>query len=201
MNQTTPNASQRATSYDHLHATKHLQKHELSLTRRLAHWRDEQQTRRALKLAGDPDMVLDLPCGTGRFWPLLAEQPNRLIFAADDSTDLLESAEAAQPLEVLMQVESFQSSACAIEMEDNFVDSVLCMDLLHQIADPAQHLRILREFHRVTRDTLIVSLKLDHPALIEAQFDQAGFDILDHSDFLPGYALWRIYVLRKRTQA
>ncbi|MGB4073579.1 class I SAM-dependent methyltransferase [Pseudomonas sp.] len=201
MSQATPSASKWATSYDHLHATDCLQKHEYGLTRRIAHWRDEQQTRRALKLAGDPDMVLDLPCGTGRFWALLAEQPNRLIFAADDSTDSLENAEAAQPLDVLKQVESFQSSACAIEMDDNFVDSILCMDLLHQIADPAQRLLILREFHRVTRDTLIVSLKLDDQALTEAQFDQAGFDILDHSNFLPGYALWRVYVLRKRTQA
>lgn len=201
MSQTNFSASQRAPQYNHLHATDYLHKHEFGLTRRLAHWRDEQQTRRALKLAGDPHMVLDLPCGSGRFWPLLAEQPNRLIFAADDSTDSLDNAEAAQPLEVLKQVESFQSSACAIEMDDNFVDSILCMDLLHQIAAPAQRLQILREFHRVTRDTLIVSLKLDDQAFTEAQFDQAGFDILDHSDFLPGYALWRVYVLRKRTLA
>lgn len=201
MTRTTQGVSQHATRYDHLHAAEHLQKHEFGLTRRLAHWRDEQQTRRALKLAGDPDTVLDLPCGTGRFWPLLAEQPNRLIFAADDSTGSLENAEAAQSMEVLKQVESFQSSAWAIEMEDSFVDSILCMDLLHQIADPAQRLLILREFHRVTRDTLIVSLKLDGHPFIETQFDQAGFDILDHSDFLPGYALWRLYVLRKRTPA
>jgi ubiquinone/menaquinone biosynthesis C-methylase UbiE len=201
MNQTTPNASHRATSYDHLHASNHLQKHGLGLTRRLAHWRDEQQTRRALKIAGNPRSVLDLPCGTGRLWPLLAEQPNRLIFAADDSADSLEDAEAGQNLEVLKQVECFQSSACAIDMEDNFVDSILCIDLLHQVANPAQRLLILREFYRVTRDTLIVSLKLDDQHLIETQFDQAGFDILDHSDFLPGYALRRVYVLRKRTQA
>ncbi|HZX18433.1 MAG TPA: class I SAM-dependent methyltransferase [Pseudomonas sp.] len=201
MSNTNFSASIRAPQYSHLHAAGHLKKHEFGLTRVLAHWRDEQQTRRALKIAGNPRSVLDLPCGTGRFWPLLAEQPNRLIFAADDSTESLEDAEAGQSLEVLKQVESFQSSAYSIDMEDNFVDSILCMDLLHQIADPAERLLILREFYRVTRDTLIVSLKLDTYHLIEVQFAQAGFDILDHSDFLPGYALWRLYVLRKRTPA
>ncbi|CAM5263108.1 SAM-dependent methyltransferase OS=Stutzerimonas stutzeri OX=316 GN=CXK95_03945 PE=4 SV=1 [Stutzerimonas stutzeri] len=33
---------------------------------------------------------------------------------------------------------------------------------------------------------------------IKAEFAQAGFDILEHRDFLPGYAMWRVYVLRKR---
>jgi cyclopropane fatty-acyl-phospholipid synthase-like methyltransferase len=30
--------------------------------------------------------VLDLPCGAGRFWPLLAEKPNRVIIGADNSS-------------------------------------------------------------------------------------------------------------------
>ncbi|MDC6684605.1 hypothetical protein N4Q63_26405, partial [Leclercia adecarboxylata] len=99
-----------------------------------------------------------------------------------------------------------------------------CMRLLHHIANPAHRLAMLREFHRVTRDTLIVSLWVDgnykawkrkrlerrRPAkdnqhrffvarpVIEAEFTEACFDILDRNDFLPGYAMWRVYVLRKR---
>ena len=138
--------------------------------------------------------------------------------------DKLAIAEAAQPREILYRVESFQTSAFAIDMGDNAVDSIFCMRLLHHIADPAHRLAMLREFHRVTRDTLIVSLWVDgnykawkrkrlerrRPAkdnqnrfvversVIEAEFAEAGFDILDRSDFLPGYAMWRVYVLRKR---
>lgn len=180
--------------------------------------------RRALKIAGDPDLVLDLPCGAGRFWPLLAEHPSRMIFAADNSADMLAIAEASQPREILYRVESFQTSAFAIDMGDNAVDNIFCMRLLHHIADPAHRLAMLREFHRVTRDTLIVSLWVDgnykawkrkrlerrRPAkdnqnrfvvarsVIETEFAEAGFDILDRNDFLPGYAMWRVYVLRKR---
>ena len=34
-------------------------------------------------------------------------------------------------------------------------------------------------------------------AVIEGEFRQAGFEIIGHLDFLPGYAMWRTYVLRK----
>ena len=33
---------------------------------------------------------------------------------------------------------------------------------------------------------------------IELEFHQAGFRILGHKDFLPGYAMWRTYILRKK---
>jgi hypothetical protein len=34
-------------------------------------------------------------------------------------------------------------------------------------------------------------------ATIEAEFERAGFRIAGHQDFLPGYAMWRVYVLCK----
>lgn len=210
--------------YDREHAQQYLEKHQDGVARRLSHWRDEQLARHALKQAGDPDLVLDLPCGAGRFWPLLAEHPSRMIFAADNSADMLAIAQAAQPLEVVKRVQTFQTSAFAIDMGANAVDCIFSMRLLHHVAEPAHRLAMLREFHRVTRDTVILSLWVDgnykawkrkrlerrRPAKenknrfvvarssIEAEFGQAGFDIVGHNDFLPGYAMWRVYVLRKR---
>ena len=58
--------------YNQQHAAEYLIKHQDGLARRLSHMRDEQLARRALALAGEPAVVLDLPCGAGRFWPLLA---------------------------------------------------------------------------------------------------------------------------------
>lgn len=213
--------------YDREHAQQYLQKHQDGLSRRLSHWRDEQLARHALKLAGEPNLVLDLPCGAGRFWPLLAERPNRVIMAADNSQDMLAIARAGQPEAVVSRVKTFQTSAFDIDLGDNAVDSIFCMRLLHHIADPDNRLAMLQEFHRVTRDTLIVSLWVDGNykawkrrrleakradagkaadnqnrfvvarGSIEAQFKQVGFEILGHQDFLPGYAMWRVYVLRK----
>lgn len=213
--------------YDQRHAQQYLHKHQDGLARRLSHWRDIQVARHALKLADEPNLVLDLPCGAGRFWPLLSEQPNRVILAADNSADMLTTAKAAQPADVVARVRTFQTSAFAIDLGDNAVDCIFCIRLLHHIESAEHRLAILREFHRVSRDSLIVSLWVDGNykawkrsrleqrrvregrapqtgnrfviprAVIESEFRQAGFAIVGHQDFLPGYALWRTYTLRK----
>jgi ubiquinone/menaquinone biosynthesis C-methylase UbiE len=209
--------------YDDQHAQKYLRKHQEGLSRRLSHWRDEQLARKALKLAGDPGLVLDLPCGAGRFWPLLAEKHNRVIIGADNSQSMLKTAMQTQPADVVKRVQPLHASAFDIALPDNAVDSIFCMRLLHHIGEAEQRLTILREFERVTRDSVIVSLWVDGnfkawkrkraekqrgqeyqnrfvlpAATIEKEFEQVGFRIQEQLDFLPFYAMWRIYVLRKR---
>ena len=34
-------------------------------------------------------------------------------------------------------------------------------------------------------------------AVIEQEFRATGFTILNRQDFIPGYAMWRVYALRK----
>ncbi|AYC34165.1 class I SAM-dependent methyltransferase [Pseudomonas cavernae] len=213
--------------YDQEHAQEYLRKHQDGFWRRMSHRRDEQLARRALALAGEPGLVLDLPCGAGRFWPLLAEKPNRVIIGADNSADMLRVACAAQPAEVVSRVKPLQTSAFAIELPDNSVDSIFCMRLLHHIGDAEHRQKLLRECARVSRDSLILSLWVDGnfkawrrtrlerrraarsgstdyqnrfvipAATVEAEFRQAGFRVQEHFDFLPLYAMWRVYVLRK----
>jgi SAM-dependent methyltransferase len=128
--------------YDRMHAAEYLRKHRTGLARRLSHWREESIARKALKLAGDPASVLDLLCGAGRFWPLLAERADRTILAADNSVDMRATARAVQPANVVARIDAFQTSAFGIGLE-------------------------------------------------------TGFQIAAALDFLPGYAMWRTYVLRK----
>jgi ubiquinone/menaquinone biosynthesis C-methylase UbiE len=210
--------------YDQAHARRYFQKHRNSLSRRLSHHRDEQLARRALALAGEPTSVLDLPCGAGRFWSLLAEHPDRTIIGADNSAAMLETACQAQPSEVVARVKVVQTSAFAIDLPGDAVDSVFCMRLLHHVGDAEHRLTLLRELHRVTRDSVIVSLWVDGNfkawkrrraelqraqqgyqnrfvlpvGTAEAEFEQAGFHIQERLDFLPFYAMWRVYLLRKR---
>ncbi|MBK4991256.1 class I SAM-dependent methyltransferase [Pseudomonas sp. S36] len=213
--------------YDKIHAHAYFLKHQDGLARRLSHKRDEQLARRALALAGEPGLVLDLPCGAGRFWPLLAEKNNRIIIGADNSQAMIDTACAAQPPEVVARVRPLQTSAFAIDLPDNSVDSIFCMRLFHHIGEAAHRKVILKEFQRVTRDSVIVSLWVDGnfkawrrkklerrrsaevaqdnyqnrfvlPAeTVEAEFEAAGFRIQERLDFLPFYAMWRVYVLRK----
>lgn len=213
--------------YDQAHAQQYLEKHQDGLSRKLSHYRDQQLARRALTLAGEPDLVLDLPCGAGRFWSTLAEQPNRIILAADNSADMLSTALASQPKHITERVRTFQTSAFAIDLPDNSVDNIFCMRLLHHIEQPEHRLALLKEFHRTTRDSVIISLWVDgnykawrrkvlekqrlqedpcykssnrfviSRKTVEQEFIQAGFSIQNHLDFLPGYSMWRVYVLRK----
>ncbi len=190
---------------------------------RLAYWREAQLVRHSLHSAGEPGLVLDLPCGAGRFWPVLAERANRVILAADRSAEQLDLAMSGFAPTLAARVTPLEASVDAITLGSNAVDCIFCMRLFHRVADSEQRLGILREFHRVSRDTVIISLWVDgnyrawrrrrleqrragHErlnrfvvprALIEDEFRQAGFEIVDHHDLIPGYAMWRTYVLRK----
>lgn len=190
---------------------------------RLAAWRIRQLLKRALRQAGDPNLVLDLPCGDGQLWPLLARHSNRVILAADSSADMLAQAQALQPPAVIERVRLLQTSAFAIELPANAVECVFCTRLFQRLATSKQRLAMLGELHRVASDTVIISVQVDniyqsskpaknghtHPAsglqpqplipqgVIEAEFSEAGFSIVGHHDLLPVYTAQRIYVLRK----
>lgn len=213
--------------YDEQHAQQYLHKHQDGIARRLSHQRDEQLARRALALAGEPGLVLDLPSGAGRFWPLLAEKANRVIIGADNSAAMLQIACGSQPAEVVKRVRPLQTSAFAIDLPDNAVDSIFCMRLFHHIGEAAHRKAILSEFQRVSRDSVIISLWVDGnikawrrkrlearrnngqadgsyqnrfvlpAATVEQEFEAAGFRIQERMDFLPFYAMWRVYILRK----
>ncbi|MDR0528701.1 MAG: class I SAM-dependent methyltransferase [Zoogloeaceae bacterium] len=214
--------------YDASHAQAYLKKHKDGLARRLSHWREAQIGRRALELAGNPRRVLDLPCGAGRFWPMLCEERDRRVLAADNSADMLSVARGSQPPEIVARIRTFQTSAFAIDLEDGAVDCVFCIRLLHHIEDARHRLAMLREFHRVSSGTVICSLWVDGNYMswrrnclesrrkadaqvsrnrfvvarpvIESEFRAAGWNVVAALDFLPGYAMWRTYVLAKEAR-
>ncbi|HAO26419.1 MAG TPA: SAM-dependent methyltransferase, partial [Methylophaga sp.] len=101
--------------------------------------------------------------------------------------------------------------------------NIFCIRLLHHIGQSEDRLKLLKEFHRVSKSTVIVSLWVDGnfkawrrkklesnranrdyqnrfvipKNIIEKEFTQAGFRIKAHLDFLPKYAMWRTYILEK----
>jgi SAM-dependent methyltransferase len=191
--------------------------------RRFSRWRERQLARNALAVAGEPGLVLDLPCRAGRFWSVLAEHDNRVILAADPSPESLAFAATSYGPNLLERIKIFQAPVLSTGLTSNSVDCIFSMRLLHEVADSEARLAILREFQRVSRDTVILSLWVDgnfkawrrkrrerlsgasgsrfvvSKACIEAEFQTAGFDILAHQDLVPGIAMWRVYVLRKRS--
>ena len=166
------------------------------LRQRLAAWRDGRLVRNALKVAGEPGLILDLACGSGRFWPVLAEHVNRVILASDNSQDMLDHARTHHPASLLKRVKTFQGSAFSIGLSANAVDCIFCLELFRHVPSTEGRMALLREFHRVSRDTVIVSVQ--SRITVEEEFRQAGFKVLNHQEFMPGSSLWRVYVLRKK---
>jgi ubiquinone/menaquinone biosynthesis C-methylase UbiE len=209
-----------ASKYTEWRALQYFQKHETGLSRRLSNLREIAMAREALEMAGDPQSVLDIPCGTGRFWALLAERPDRTIYAADLNQPMIDTAVRMRPGELVARVETFRASAFEIPQPNDFVESVFCMRLIHHMTESAHRVALIRELTRVASDTVIISLWVDgnykawrwrvrerrrphrnrfliSRQVIEDEFTWNGLRILGRVDFLRFYSMWTTYVLQK----
>ncbi|HKO86930.1 MAG TPA: class I SAM-dependent methyltransferase [Burkholderiales bacterium] len=210
--------------YDAAHSLEYFHKHNRGLRRKVSNWVEQRMLARALRKAGNPSSILDLPCGTGRFWALLARRADRRLMAGDYSQSMIDTARRFRAPQIAGRFECFQTSAFDIKQSDGIVETIVCMRLLHHIGDPADRQKILREFHRVASRSVIFSCwvegnlqatrrkKLEkrrekrsyqnrfvfEPARIEKEMKDAGFEILGHVDMLPHVSMWRTYVLGKR---
>lgn len=215
--------------YDADHARYYFEKHETEFWRRLSNRRDHQVLRKALQLAGDPLSVLDVPCGTGRLWDVLAENPARIVHASDNSQSMIDTGLALRPPEIAARMQTFQASVFELPVKDNFVECVFCIRFMHHLGQAEQRLALLRELHRVAAKSVILSLWVNgnyqswrrkrHEArkrargvvkacqnrfvtpvaVAEDEFRRAGFQVGGRLDFLPFYSAWRTYVLFKQT--
>jgi len=209
--------------YNQQHAERYFHKHDSGLWRSLSTWRERQLARKALKLAGNPKTVLDVPCGTGRFWGVLAEQPDRVIHACDNSQDMINAGLKFRESEIVKRIQSFQGSAFDLKVDDGYVESVFCIRLIHHMGDVEDRLKLLQELKRVSSSTVIISLWVDGnfeswkrkkkearknyegyqnrfliPAkTIEDEFEKIGLRVEHRLDLIPYYSMWRTYVLRK----
>lgn len=209
--------------YDQQHAQQYFEKHNDGFWRKLSNWRDQEIARKALHIAGNPKSVLDTPCGTGRFWDVLAEDENREIHASDYNQSMIDVGMLHRPQLITKRINAFQASAFDLPVTNQFVDNIFCMRFMHHLGDAADRQRLLTEFHRVTKDTVILSLWVDGNikakrrlaldqtraprdyqnrfvipvATIEQEFRDNGFAVIEKLDFLPHYHMWRTYVLRK----
>ena len=102
--------------------------------------------------------VLDLPCGTGRFHPILANHGVQIV-SADISPDMIDQARArlttasnASPL-VMCDAEF-------LPFKDRSFDYVLCMRFFNLIP-PAVAATMLREIRRVSRRGLLIEVRFD----------------------------------------
>ncbi|MBL6688985.1 MAG: class I SAM-dependent methyltransferase [Pseudomonadales bacterium] len=203
------------------HAQAYYEKHRTGVRRRLSNYLENRMVARALNVAGPVDTILDLPCGTGRFWETLLEQRPKKLIAGDLSQSMLDVAMQHRPEALLDQVECYEMSAFDTGLTDDSVDLVLCMRLMHHLESRGDRLAILGELARISRRYVVVSLwvygsyqawrrtrlekrrperKYRNRCILasnvfEREARNSGLNVKARLDLLPGISMWRTYLL------
>ena len=122
------------------------------------HRREERCVCRSLRKLPAESRVLDLPCGAGRFFPLLLDMGFR-VTAADTSPHMLE--QARRELETLHhpadRVDFSVADALSSGFDDDAFDGVLCNRLLHHFRESQTRRAALVELRRICRGPIVVS--------------------------------------------
>jgi len=197
--------------------------HAKSLRNRLTSWRELKRLEQALCDAGNPKSALDMPCGTGRFWPAFRRAGVERLIAADASDGMLAVAEHNR-LGPGLPDQLLKVSAFSLDLPDKATDFVACLRFYHHVALPEFRFQLLRELQRVSRGHIAISLWVDgnvggnrrmrrqrrelavpvpgygpricRPrAEVEAEFHEAGLEIVRHYDVWPLLYMWRLYLL------
>jgi ubiquinone/menaquinone biosynthesis C-methylase UbiE len=112
---------------------------------------------KALEFVEQGAIIADVPCGIGRWWPMLAPKASRII-GVDISPAMLAHARNRIP-EVSTAVELMQGEAEHIPLEDTSVDYVFSFALTKHLPLGNQ-IRVIEEFARVCRHGVISTFSI-----------------------------------------
>jgi SAM-dependent methyltransferase len=118
--------------------------------------------RAALRDATGVRTILDLPCGTGRFTGALAREGFDII-GSDISLEMLHKAASQENQDTVRGQHAavrgyVQANAEHLPLRNDSLDCVVSIRFMMHV-DPATRVRMLREFHRVSRRWVIVDYR------------------------------------------
>ena len=115
--------------------------------------------RKALSLTQGVRVILDLPCGTGRFTGGLAREGYEIV-GSDISMEMLQKAASVTSKDGgTPNVRGYlQANAEKLPLRDDSLDCVVCIRFMMHV-DPTTRVRMLREFRRVSRRWAIVDYR------------------------------------------
>lgn len=207
-------------AYDTEQASAYRLHHRKNLRTRLTTVRERALVKRAFGVFAPALQVLDLACGTGRFWSVIEARAGTVV-ALDNSEAMLHEALAQAAPNLNRHVAC--GSVFRLPFADACFDVVVCMRLLHHFAHREDRMAALTEIRRITAHGAIVSLWTDGNApgrrrlqqqrqlalprgfgrriciertVIEEDFVAAGFGAATGYDLAPRVSMWRIYALR-----
>lgn len=118
--------------------------------------------RKALSLTTGVRTILDLPCGTGRFTGALAREGFEVV-GSDISFEMLRKAASVASPDTQDGKQPaiagyVQANAEHLPLRTDSLDCVVCIRFMMHV-DAATRVRMLREFHRVSRRWVIVDYR------------------------------------------
>lgn len=176
-----------------------------------AQWRAKWLLRRALRVAEEPILVLQVSTAPGTFWAVLAEHKNRLVLSASPLSDALLAVHGRLPCQVADRIKLIPAPLDYSAIGSDSVDCIVASDLPPLAEWTPADIDNLANLHRVTRDTVILFTRVvcgtKRPTRtarapvdskgVEHEFQRIGFSQLAHYSFIPGMDPMRVYVLRK----
>ncbi len=136
-------------------AREYREKFRKGLFRRWTHLKEEAHLESALALVsawGRLDLVLDVPCGAGRWTSLLRRAGGRYL-GVDLSLPMLRVCREAEGI----QGRLVQASAWALPLEDREADLAACLRLLHHVREEEGRRALVRELCRVAERALLLT--------------------------------------------
>lgn len=123
-------------------------------------WKEEQEIiEDMLSKVTEGSWVLDIPCGTGRFFDVYAKR-RLMVRAADISTDMLEIA--SKKAKDTRYIQLFQGNVLNLDGLDDKCNDVAVMVRLTRYLTPAQCQIALVNLMRVTRQKIIFTARYEH---------------------------------------
>jgi SAM-dependent methyltransferase len=114
---------------------------------------------RVLEMAAPGGLVVDVACGTGKYWPLVLASGRRVL-GVDQSAGMLEVAGRKHP-EVPTRVVGMQELAAQTDLA-GAADAVLCVDAMENVG-PEDWPPVLGGLHRLLRPGAPAYLTVELP--------------------------------------
>jgi len=187
---------------------KYQQKRYKSLDQKVIDQREQRLVRRIFKKYKIEGNILDIPCGYGRFHPLLSQFGE--IHAADNGKLIAKYAEENVGLAKSTTI----CDAADMPYEETSFDAVFSFRLIQHIHNRDERIAIYNEFNRVSKKWVIISLYVDttihktikkinkkkakitflNDEIVLDEFNNAKLKIMDSFFVLPGVHGHKIYL-------
>ena len=114
---------------------------------------EKQFAQRVFEMAGEHSCIVDIPCGSGRFFEVFSHAKKLIML--DYSENMLKAAE--ERIGGAENVRLVQAEISAIPLSDNSADLCFCMRLFHHMETDDVRLRALKELARVSKKYVALS--------------------------------------------